>query len=206
MSEMPAGRLGLDTPLGRSLGEVARECCGLRIGLALGDGSAKGFANFGVLRALEEAGVPCDAIAGTSIGAAVAGLYPAGFPLDTAQAHLARVGSSTFRPMLSRSSFMSHSGVADIMREPGGRCSRPEPMSWWPFACLPVAVQRATRWWRQPSLLARRHRSCRRCCARVSYCKRGSCRNRRGSRSSWTCGFRPMLALDSATSARVSDS
>jgi NTE family protein len=134
MSQLRAGRLALDTPLGRSLGEVARACCGLRVGLALGDGSAKGFAHFGVLGALEEAGVPCDAIAGTSIGAAVAGLYAAGFPIDTAQAHLARVGSSTFRPKLSRASLMSHSGVADIMREVWGPTRRIEDLA------IPLAI------------------------------------------------------------------
>jgi NTE family protein len=49
-----------------------------RIGLALGSGSARGLAHIGVLRAIEEAGVRIDAIAGTSMGAFVGAMYAAG--------------------------------------------------------------------------------------------------------------------------------
>ncbi len=53
-----------------------------RIALALGGGGGKGGAHLGVLRVLEEQGVPIDVVAGTSIGGAVAVFYAAGFPLD----------------------------------------------------------------------------------------------------------------------------
>jgi NTE family protein len=49
-----------------------------KIGLALGAGSARGWAHIGVLRALTEAGIEPDIIAGTSIGAVVGGLHVAG--------------------------------------------------------------------------------------------------------------------------------
>jgi NTE family protein len=49
-----------------------------RIGLALGGGSARGFAHIGVLRWFEEHRVPIDAIAGTSMGALVGGAYATG--------------------------------------------------------------------------------------------------------------------------------
>jgi NTE family protein len=49
-----------------------------KIGLALGAGSARGWAHIGVLRALNEAGIFPDIIAGTSIGAVVGGCYVAG--------------------------------------------------------------------------------------------------------------------------------
>ena len=39
----------------------------LNIGLALGSGSARGLAHIGVIRALEEAGIKIDCVAGTSI-------------------------------------------------------------------------------------------------------------------------------------------
>ena len=39
-----------------------------RIGLALGGGAARGWAHIGVLRALKQAGIVPDIIAGTSIG------------------------------------------------------------------------------------------------------------------------------------------
>ena len=49
-----------------------------KIGLALGAGSARGWAHIGVLRALTEAGIEPDIVAGTSIGAVVGGLHVAG--------------------------------------------------------------------------------------------------------------------------------
>ncbi|HET6928588.1 MAG TPA: patatin-like phospholipase family protein [Hyphomicrobiaceae bacterium] len=49
-----------------------------KIGLALGGGSARGWAHIGVLRALNAAGIHPDIIAGTSIGAVVGGCYVAG--------------------------------------------------------------------------------------------------------------------------------
>ncbi len=48
------------------------------IALALGGGAARGWAHIGVLRALDEAGVPVSMVAGTSIGALVGGCYLAG--------------------------------------------------------------------------------------------------------------------------------
>ena len=41
----------------------------LRVGLALGGGVARGLAHIGVISVLEEAGVPIDCVAGTSMGA-----------------------------------------------------------------------------------------------------------------------------------------
>lgn len=49
-----------------------------RVGLVLSGGGARGAAHIGVIRALEEMHVPVDAIAGTSMGAVVGGLYAAG--------------------------------------------------------------------------------------------------------------------------------
>ncbi len=48
------------------------------IALALGGGAARGWAHIGVLRALDEAGIEIEMIAGTSIGALVGGCYLAG--------------------------------------------------------------------------------------------------------------------------------
>jgi len=53
------------------------------VGLALGAGAAKGFAHIGVLRALEEAGVRIDMIAGSSMGAIVGGGYACGLSVDS---------------------------------------------------------------------------------------------------------------------------
>lgn len=49
-----------------------------RIGLALGGGSARGWAHIGVIRALQDAGVEPDLVCGTSIGALVGAAYVGG--------------------------------------------------------------------------------------------------------------------------------
>ena len=46
--------------------------------LALSGGGARGIAHIGALRALEEAGIPVDAIAANSMGAVVGGIYATG--------------------------------------------------------------------------------------------------------------------------------
>lgn len=52
-----------------------------RVGLVLSGGAARGLAHIGVLKALEEQGVVIDAIAATSMGAVVGGLYAAGYSI-----------------------------------------------------------------------------------------------------------------------------
>lgn len=54
----------------------------LRIGLVLGGGGARGIAHIGVLKELERLQIPIDAIAGTSMGAIVGGLYATGISAD----------------------------------------------------------------------------------------------------------------------------
>ncbi|MEO0998037.1 MAG: patatin-like phospholipase family protein [Pseudomonadota bacterium] len=49
-----------------------------RIGLVLSGGGARGAAHVGVLQVLKELRVPVDAVAGTSMGAVIGGLYAAG--------------------------------------------------------------------------------------------------------------------------------
>ena len=49
-----------------------------RLALALSGGGARGIAHVGALRALEEAGIPVDAIAANSMGAVVGGIYATG--------------------------------------------------------------------------------------------------------------------------------
>jgi NTE family protein len=53
-----------------------------RIGLVLSGGGARGAAHIGVIRALEARHIPIDAVAGTSMGAVVGGLYAAGMTGD----------------------------------------------------------------------------------------------------------------------------
>ncbi len=62
-----------------------------RVGLALAGGFARGIAHIGVLRVLQEAGIPIDCVAGTSVGALIAVGFCAGTPLD----EMEKVGAGT---------------------------------------------------------------------------------------------------------------
>jgi NTE family protein len=50
----------------------------VKIGLALGSGSARGFSHIGVIRVLKAEGIPINCVAGTSIGAIIGSIYAAG--------------------------------------------------------------------------------------------------------------------------------
>ena len=54
----------------------------LRTGLVLSGGGARGMAHIGVLKQLEELNIPVHAIAGTSLGAVIGGLYAAGYSAE----------------------------------------------------------------------------------------------------------------------------
>ena len=53
-----------------------------KVGLVFSGGGAKGAAHIGVLKYIEEVGIPIDYIAGTSIGAIVGGMYALGYKAD----------------------------------------------------------------------------------------------------------------------------
>lgn len=66
-----------------------------KVGLVLSGGGAKGVAHIGVLKVLEEAGIPIDYIAGTSMGSIVGGLYAIGYDARRLDS-LVRVQNWTF--------------------------------------------------------------------------------------------------------------
>ena len=57
-----------------------------KVGLVLSGGGAKGMAHLGVIKALEENGIPIDYITGTSMGAIVGGLYASGYSVEDMEA------------------------------------------------------------------------------------------------------------------------
>ena len=101
------GLLPPSSPFARDVGRVARLAIGRRVGVAFGAGSARGFAHAGVLDVLAAHGVPIDAVAGTSIGAAVASLVGMGEGGDVVLDALEKAGRLVTRPTLSRSSLFS---------------------------------------------------------------------------------------------------
>lgn len=62
-----------------------------RIGLVLSGGGARGLAHVGVLKVLEDAHVPVDVIAGTSMGAIIGGLYASGMKATDIERELNQV-------------------------------------------------------------------------------------------------------------------
>ena len=64
-----------ETPFKGDFHRLARRLCGKSVGLVLGGGGARGMSQIGVIRALEEAGIPIDIVGGTSIGAFIGALY-----------------------------------------------------------------------------------------------------------------------------------
>lgn len=68
----------------QGLDRLVRALRGFSVGIALAGGGAKGMAHFGVLHALEEAGISFDAMSGTSAGAMAGILYAAGMSPESA--------------------------------------------------------------------------------------------------------------------------
>ncbi|MBQ8307877.1 MAG: patatin-like phospholipase family protein, partial [Alistipes sp.] len=59
------------------------------VGVVMSGGGAKGLYHIGVLKALEEAGVPIDYVSGTSMGAIIGALYAAGYSPEEMEAIVA---------------------------------------------------------------------------------------------------------------------
>ena len=78
-----------------------------KVGVVLGGGGAKGAAHIGVLKYLEEIGIPVDYVAGTSMGSIIGGLYALGYTPDQLQQLISNVdwskyiGNKIDRPTLS---------------------------------------------------------------------------------------------------------
>ena len=62
---------------------LSRFLTGSAVGLVLSGGGARGFAHIGILRALQECGIPVDFIGGTSMGAVIAAQHALGWDWQT---------------------------------------------------------------------------------------------------------------------------
>ena len=69
----------VDPRLPRDYDRLARMLTGRAVGLVLGGGGARALAHIGVIRALEEAGIPIDLVGGTSSGAIIGGQCASGW-------------------------------------------------------------------------------------------------------------------------------
>ncbi len=88
------------------------------VGLALSGGATLGAAHVGVLRALQEAEVGIDRLAGTSIGAVAATLYAFGTPIDDIEEialDMTWLSISSFRP--SRLGLLDNHRLGDVLAD-----------------------------------------------------------------------------------------
>lgn len=116
LDELATGMLSISTPTGKQLGWAARDITGTKVGVALGAGSIKGFAHVGVLQVLEERNIPVDYLAGTSIGAAIASAYAAGYDPAACVDILDDIGKGAFKFGFSRHAILSSSTLRDGIR------------------------------------------------------------------------------------------
>lgn len=90
-----------------------------RVGVALGSGSARGLAHIGVMRALVEAGVAVEVVAGTSMGAFVGAIFAAG-KLDRLEADFRAFDwgsiAALLDPVFPRSGLIDGRRIGDFMR------------------------------------------------------------------------------------------
>jgi NTE family protein len=86
------------------------------IGVALGGGFARGIAHIGVLKVLEEEGIPIRMIAGTSVGALIGAAYCSGLTIAELEDVAHRVRFTTFaRWTLSRCGFATTDRMVSFM-------------------------------------------------------------------------------------------
>ena len=86
------------------------------IGLALGGGFARGIAHVGVLKVLEEEGIPVRMIAGTSVGALIGAAYCSGVTIAELEEVAYKVRFTTFaRWTLSRYGFATNDRMVSFL-------------------------------------------------------------------------------------------
>jgi NTE family protein len=86
------------------------------IGVALGGGFARGMAHIGVLKVLEQEGIPVRIIAGTSVGALIGACYCSGLSIDELEKVAHAVRFTTFaRWTVSRYGFASNDRMVQFL-------------------------------------------------------------------------------------------
>ncbi len=67
-----------------------------KVGVVLGGGGAKGASHIGVLKYIEEMGIPVDYVAGTSMGSIIGGLYAMGYSPDELTQLISKIDWSAY--------------------------------------------------------------------------------------------------------------
>jgi NTE family protein len=83
-----------------------------KVGLVLGGGAARGFSHIGLIKALEEQGIPIDILVGTSMGSIVASLYAAVYSVENMEMLIASLDLSQLVQIL----IPPQGGIVDTTR------------------------------------------------------------------------------------------
>jgi NTE family protein/lysophospholipid hydrolase len=120
---------------------LARRIAGRSIGLVLGGGGARSFAHLGVLRALEEIGVPIDAYGGTSMGSLIAAVAALEVDAATAEALAKQHLTALFDPTLPLVSLLAGRRIGKRIETVfGARTVEDMPI---PFYCIATDLSAA---------------------------------------------------------------
>jgi NTE family protein len=105
----------------RTMHWLARDIAGLKVGVALGSGGARGFAHVGAFKFLEEHDIPNDYLSGTSMGSIIGAPRALGMDVAQGQETMLRFHqkfTNLLRPTWSlMTSLLSPKGVEDALRE-----------------------------------------------------------------------------------------
>ena len=102
---------------------VARLISGNAVGLVFGGGGARGLAHLGVVRAMEDLGIPIDLVGGTSMGAAIGATVAIGMDRPTRERVLRRVlleGPSPLDVTFPAVALAAGKRITERMREVAG--------------------------------------------------------------------------------------
>jgi predicted acylesterase/phospholipase RssA len=120
---------------------LARILAGRAAGLVLSGGGARGFAHLGVLRALEELGIPIDVVGGTSIGAPMAACPARGMTASEALAEAKESYASILDYTLPIASVLTGRRIMASIERSLGAWDIED--LWLPYFCVSTNITRA---------------------------------------------------------------
>lgn len=124
---------------------LSRFLTGRAVGVVLGGGGARGFAHLGVLRALQEAGIPIDLMGGNSMGALIGSQYVLGHDLPSIVERIRAFASGGERPTVPVVSLLSGRRMERDLRRMclvGGQETQLDAL-WLPFFTAACNLSRA---------------------------------------------------------------
>ncbi|MEX2549680.1 MAG: patatin-like phospholipase family protein, partial [Nitriliruptoraceae bacterium] len=124
------------------IGRLARTLSGRAVWLVLGGGGAKGFAHLGLVRAMEEVGLPIDGLAGSSAGSALAALVAIEVPTDELPARTEELFHKVLDYTAPVSGLIAGERIARAIERGVG--DRDISDTWLPYRCVSTNLTRST--------------------------------------------------------------